>query len=194
MLIKRSPRAAEYERVRSSCATIGRNVENFILQLFYSTMADTTEPPVPAPMKEDKKLCANADNAHKLDAILMFIQDQNWTVGHFLYHAFANPQHSDPRNSPIRTAMVSKFLKGKSTVKAQDIIEAMYANKYSAPKATRTSKNRPASAIKHSDTRTMAQWGLREWAIKTVEGIVDQEAKELSLKLGGFHLLNRDVS
>ena len=40
----------------------------------------------------------------------------------------------------------------------------------------------------------MAQWGLREWAIKTVEGIVDQEAKELSSKLGGFHLLNRDVS
>ena len=157
-------------------------------------MAETTEPLIPAPMKEDKKLSASVENAHKLDAILAFIQDQNWSIGHFLYHAFANPQHGDHRNSSIRTAMISKFLKGNSTIKAQDIVKAMYVNKYSTPKAARTSRNRPASAVKRSDAQEMAQWGLREWAIKIVEEIVDKESKELASKSGGFHLLNREVS
>ena len=40
-------------------------------------MADIIEPIIQALIKEDKKLCANTNNIHKLNAILMFIQDQN---------------------------------------------------------------------------------------------------------------------
>ena len=75
------------------------------------------------------------ENVCKLNAILTFIQDQNWSISHFLYHAFANPEHGDYRNSSICTAMVSKFLKGNTTIQAQDIIKAMYVNKYSTSKA-----------------------------------------------------------
>ena len=67
----------EYKSACSSCTTIGYLVKNFILQLFYSIMADTIEPIIQALIKEDKKNCANTNNIYKLNAILMFIQDQN---------------------------------------------------------------------------------------------------------------------
>ena len=67
----------EYKSACSSYTTIGYLVKNFILQLFYSIMADTIEPIIQALIKEDKKHCANTNNIYKLNAILMFIQDQN---------------------------------------------------------------------------------------------------------------------
>ena len=98
----------EYKSACSSCTTIGYLVKNFILQLFYSIMADTIEPIIQALIKEDKKHCANTNNIYKLNAILMFIQDQNQTIRHFLYYAFVNPQHSNLKNLLISSAKLQK--------------------------------------------------------------------------------------
>lgn len=40
----------------------------------------------------------------------------------------------------------------------------------------------------------MARWGLHEWAVKVVEGMVDEEAEVIASKGGGFHLKDKDAT
>lgn len=40
----------------------------------------------------------------------------------------------------------------------------------------------------------MARWGLHEWAVKVVEGMVDEEAEAIASKGGGFHLKDKDAT
>jgi hypothetical protein len=42
----------------------------------------------------------------------------------------------------------------------------------------------PASTVIHPDKRPMAQWRLKEWAVKTVDGIVHKEADTVAGKEG----------
>ena len=82
---------------------------------------------------------------------------------------------------------VSKFLGAQTTVGVDEIVEMIYTNKYSKPKDTRASQNRPAHEVIREDGKNMAQGKLREWAIKIVEEIVDAEGKAMSSKEAGFH-------
>src|ERR1700683_249093 len=133
--------------------------------------------------------------AQDLEAVLKLIQNKNWTLGAFLQDLFTTPKVQQKDGNPqTQTQMVSIFLQGRSKVKAQDIVEMMYASRYSTPKAVRQSAHRSASEAKRRDKETMARWGLEQWAIEKVEKLVDEEAEMVSSKEGELHLANEDAT
>ncbi|KAI0038007.1 hypothetical protein FA95DRAFT_1506196 [Auriscalpium vulgare] len=132
--------------------------------------------------------------AQLLDEILQAIQDRGWDLGTFLRALFSVPPHGQPGNTIKRSTMLSYFLRGRSAAKAQDVVELMYACRYSRPPQPRNTANRPASSVLRADPKPMARWCLREWAIAMVEGLVSSEAKAVSSKAGGFHLSNAKAS
>lgn len=141
----------------------------------------------PQLVKEDH--LAQPTDARELDRLLKSIQKSPWTLGEFLKVLFTIPSRDEEGRSQIHSQMVSQFLGGRSSIKAEEVVELMYSSKDSAPKAVRTmSTDRPASSKKRPDAKPMARWQLKEWAIKKVEGYVDKEATEISGKGGGFHL------
>jgi len=129
----------------------------------------------------------NPLRANDLEQVLKLIQAKNWTLGTFLCDLFSvlKVQKKDG-NPQAQTQMVSILLQGRSKIKAPDIVEMMYASRYSAPKAVRSSANRPANEVKRPDEKK-ARWGLQQWAIRKVEKIVDREAELMSSKEGGLH-------
>ena len=90
--------------------------------------------------------------------------------------------------------MVSRFLQRRTNVKAEEIVELMYEHCDSVPKAARSTAERPASAVIRPDEKPMAQWRLKEWAVKTVEGIIHKEADTVANKDGGLHLPKQEAN
>ena len=62
----------------------------------------------------------------------------------------------------------------------------MYKHHDSAQKAAWETTECSVSDAIHPDEKPMAWWNIREWAIKTIEGIVHKEANTVSSKVGGF--------
>jgi hypothetical protein len=144
---------------------------------------------------EDDSRTLDPLRANDLEQVLKLIQAKNWTLGTFLCDLFSVPKVQKKDGNPqTQTQMVSIFLQGRSKIKAPDIVEMMYASRYSAPKAVRSSANRLASEVKRPDEKMMARWGLQQWAIRKVEKIVDREAELVSSKEGGLHLVNKDAT
>jgi len=97
---------------------------------------------------EDDSRTLDPLRANDLEQVLKLIQAKNWTLGTFLYDLFSVPKVQKKDGNPqIQTQMVSIFLQGRSKIKAPDIVEMMYASRYSAPKAVRSSANRPANEV-----------------------------------------------
>ena len=116
-----------------------------------------------------------------MEEVLKLIQAKGWSLGAFLQDLFLTPrvQHKDG-NPQTQTQMVSIFLQGRSSVRAQDIAEIMYASRYSIPKAVRRSANHSVIDVKQPDEKKMAHWELQQWAIEKVEQIVYREAENVS--------------
>lgn len=150
------------------------------------------------PWAEDlvkEKYMETPNDDRELDRLLKGVKKSPWSLGGFLQVLFRSRTGEEPKRSPLHRATVSRFLKGQSDVKAEDIVEFMYSNRDSAPKAARTrTADKPASEKSRSDPKPMARWSLKEWAIQKVERIVDKEAKEISGKKGGLHLSNEEVT
>lgn len=86
--------------------------------------------------------------------------------------------------------MPAKFLQGRSTVKAEEIVDLIYNHPDSVPKAAQSNASRPASAMLCPDKELMARWKIKEWAVRLVEKIVSKEAEVMASKEGGLHLSN----
>lgn len=138
----------------------------------------------------------DSTRAVHLDHILREIQSHNWTLGSFLLDVFTIPKRGEPGASQIRAQMVSRFLQGGTTVKIQDVIEAIYWCRYGAPSRVRNTADPATDAVRVRSAKEtmMARGCLDQWAIGTVERIMDKEAAEVSSKDGGFHLADKDAS
>ncbi|KAF7977089.1 hypothetical protein HWV62_4669 [Athelia sp. TMB] len=141
----------------------------------------------------------------RIDEILAKVQKTSGTLGGFLYDIFHYvPRGQHPRNSDKQTSMVSAFLGGRSDVKADQIVEMMYEHPFSAPIKRRKKKDKDKSSDmpvvestsskkKGQDPKLMAKWGIKEWATRLMERVVDGEAKEMASVDGGLHLPSKDV-
>jgi hypothetical protein len=89
--------------------------------------------------------------------------------------------------------MVFRFLQGQTSVKAEDIVKLMYEHCDSVPKVVQSMAECPASAVIHPDEKPMAWSRLKEWAVKTVEGIIHKEANVMASKDGGLHLPKQEA-
>ncbi|KAI0681880.1 hypothetical protein BC835DRAFT_1301342 [Cytidiella melzeri] len=75
--------------------------------------------------------------------------------------------------------MVSSFLNGRSdTFDVITLVKILYHSRFSAPKAKRQSQT-PNTQKHRPDETNMARYKLQQWAIGRVEGLVDDEAREL---------------
>jgi hypothetical protein len=83
---------------------------------------------------EDDSRTLDPLRANDLEQVLKLTQAKNWTLGTFLYDLFSVPKVQKKDGNPqTQTQMVSIFLQGRSKIKAPDIVEMMYASRYSAP-------------------------------------------------------------
>lgn len=124
-------------------------------------------------------------HAGPLDDILRQIQTRCDSLGDFLVMLFTVPPRTEDGRSRIQSAMVSKFLSGRSKINISQVLDLLYAHQDGKPKAMRMSRA-PASAKKRPDGKVMARWVMRQWAISAVEAVVDEEAEVLSSKGGGL--------
>jgi len=129
-----------------------------------------------------------------MDTVLTNVQKLSGSLGVFLLNLFKVPSRKEPGRSQKHAQMVSKFLQGRSTVNADDIVQLMYEHHDSVPKAARSTAARPASAVIRPDEKPMAWWRIKEWAIGTVTNIIDKEAEAMASKDGGFHLPKEAVN
>jgi hypothetical protein len=81
-----------------------------------------------------------------------------------------------------------KFLQGRSTVKAEEIVDLIYNHPDAIPKAAQSNASRPASTVLHPDKELMAWWKIKEWAVSIVEKIISKEAEVMASNEGGLHL------
>lgn len=150
-----------------------------------SLEARTEDIPFDTSLECPLSLKARGEN---LEEVCKLISRHKWNVGTFQADLFAHTKKNDPRNTPVRTAMVAAHLGGRTKVHAGHTMKLQLTHPYSKPKAVRKSKNRDASAVKRPDETKMARWHMREVAIEEVVDIVDKEAEKTASKEGGFHL------
>jgi len=112
----------------------------------------------------------DSTRAVHLDNILREIQSHNWTLGSFLLDVFTIPRRGEPG--------------------------ASYTGRYGAPSRVRNTADPATDAVRVRSAKEtmMARGCLDQWAIGTVERIMDKEAAEVSSKDGGFHLADKDAS
>jgi hypothetical protein len=60
------------------------------------------------------------------------------------------------------------FSNGGPQSKAEEIVKLMSEHHDSAPKAARETAEHPASDAIHPDEKPMAQWNIRQWALKVL--------------------------
>ena len=106
---------------------------------------------------EDDSRTLDPLRANDLEQVLKLIQAKNWTLGTFLCDLFSVQKVQKKDGNPqTQTQMVSIFLQGRSKIKAPDIVEMMYASRYSVPKAVRS------SATRHSQTEQQTRHDLEQ--------------------------------
>ncbi|KAK7026542.1 hypothetical protein R3P38DRAFT_2527715 [Favolaschia claudopus] len=137
----------------------------------------------------------------KFDHILIEIKRGGWSLGRFLERLFANPSQGELSRSRRHAEAVSSFLGGTKgpagvyqAVRPDTIVELMYANPDSAPKATRNQLGVGVEATVKRDPTQMARHLLSEWAVSKVEGFVDRASAHVSGKDGGFHLSKKETT
>jgi hypothetical protein len=146
------------------------------------------------PSEDSEELIAPDQREPDMNFVLDNAQKVSGSLGEFLRDVFSVPPRKEPGRSQKHAQMVSRFLQGRSAVKAEEIVELMYEHHDSAPKAARETAERPASDAIRPDEKPMARWNIREWAIKTIEGIVHKEADTVSSKAGGLHLPKEEAT
>lgn len=127
-----------------------------------------------------------------MDSILSDVQKFSGSLGDFLVTVFQHPPKGSKGKGPGRTQkqaqMVSKFLRGKSDIKAEDLVDLIYNHPDARPKEARSTAERPASAVNRPDPEPMARWRIQEWAVRLVESIVNKEFGTMASKEGGLHV------
>ena len=127
-----------------------------------------------------------------MNSILSDIQQVSASLGDFLQDLFRHPYKGNKTKGPPRgqrrTQMISKFLQGRTKVKAEDIVDLIYNHPEAVPKAARSNTSRPTSAVPRPDKEPMARWRIKEWAVRLVEKVVSKEAEVMASKDGGLHL------
>ncbi|KAJ7140868.1 hypothetical protein C8R44DRAFT_866555 [Mycena epipterygia] len=118
-----------------------------------------------------------------------------WSMGSFLEKLFVVPPRGEPGRSPRHAEAVSSFLRSAEheKVHADRIVELIYFNKDSAPKAVPNTSSQPVEKVR-PDASRMARHLLSEWAIRKVEGFVGTASQEISSKEGGFHLTREQTT
>ena len=79
--------------------------------------------------------------------------------------------------------MVSKFLQGRSGIKAEEIVDLIYNHPEAVPKAARSNASCPASAVHRPNKEPMARWQIKEWAVRLVEKVINKEAQVMVVRL-----------
>ena len=127
-----------------------------------------------------------------MDSILSDMQKYSGSLGEFLVAVFWHPPKGSKGKGPGRTQkqaqMVSKYLHGKTSVKAEDLINLIYNHPDARPIQAQSTAERPASEAKHSDPKPMTHWRIKEWAVKLVESSVSKEFGTMASKEGGLHV------
>ena len=92
------------------------------------------------------RLLSSTARAENMNTVLTEIKRHKWSLGAFLKDLFSSGENGyEPSQKQRQT--VSKFLGAQSTIGVDEIVELIYRNKYSRPKAVRASQNRPAHEV-----------------------------------------------
>lgn len=132
----------------------------------------------------------------KVHEVLTVMEKHHMTLGDFLYHLLSRHQptgKSGPANLSNRptsrhVAMLSAFLRGKTTHTMSTIIEMIYNHPFSKPK--RQSTERPLHFPTAQDFKTIkhARPALSAWAILLCVSECAKQIRRLSKKSAGLHL------